>query len=176
MSPARIVRLRPPALAVASRIVQLYPSFVISSAVVIPAIPPPRMTTDFPAPTLASQSPGRGDCIPGDEGGAGGGGGLGAAPGAADDAPQLASEVPMPIAAIVLNIAELPTALPTAVRNSRRRNPVRSDFTPSPALLMTPVLPERILQNSDLYYLFRLTSRLLHYIQYDPEPWTEFPQ
>ena len=64
--------------------------------------------------------------MPGAGGGGGeGGGGLGAAPGAADDDPQLASEVLMPIAAIVLNIAELPTALPTALRNSRRRNSFR---------------------------------------------------
>jgi len=90
--------------------------------------------------------------MPGAGGGGGeGGGGLGAAAGAADDDPQLASEVPMPIAAIVLNIAELPTALPTAVRNSRRRNSFRSMVTPSPVLLAIPVLPEKVLQNSALY-------------------------
>jgi hypothetical protein len=104
------------------------------------------MTTDFPTPTFG-QSPGRGDCKPG----GGGGGGFGAMPGAAEDEPQLASEVPMPIAAIVLNIAELPTALPTAVRNSRRRNAFRSVITPSPILLATPVLPQKVLQNSALY-------------------------
>jgi hypothetical protein len=69
----------------------------------------------------------------------GGGGGLDAAPGAADDDPQLESEVPIPIAAIVLNIAELPTALPTAVRNSRRRMSFRSDVMPSPALSASPI-------------------------------------
>jgi len=93
------------------------------------------------------QSPGRGDCNPG----GGGGGGFGAVPGAAEDEPQLASEVPMPIAAIVLNIAELPTALPTAVRNSRRRNSFRSVVTPSPVLLAIPVLPKKVLQTSALF-------------------------
>jgi hypothetical protein len=67
--------------------------------------------------------------------GVGGSGGFGAVPGAAEDEPQLASEVPMPIATIVLNIAELPTALPTAVRNSRRRNSFRSDAMPPPRLI-----------------------------------------
>jgi len=86
-------------------------------------MPPPRMTTDLPIPMLAGQSPGRGDRMRNIEGG--GGGGLGAAPGAADDDPQLASEVPIPIAAIVLNIAELPTALPD--------------------LLASPVFPETVL-------------------------------
>jgi hypothetical protein len=100
------------------------------------------MTKDLPPPTFG-QSPGRGDCKPG----GGGGGGFGAA----DDDPQLASEVPMPIAAIVLNIAELPTALPTAVRNSRRRNAFRSVVTPSPALLAILILPKKFLQNSALY-------------------------
>jgi hypothetical protein len=104
------------------------------------------MTTDLPTPTFG-QSPGRGDCKPG----GGGGGGFDAVPGAADDDPQLASEVPMPIAAIVLNIAELPTARPTAVRNSRRRNAFRSVVTPSPALLAILVLPKKFLQNSALY-------------------------
>jgi hypothetical protein len=90
--------------------------------------------------------------MPGAGGGGGEGGGeLGAAPGAADDDPQLASEVPIPIAAIVLNIAELPTARPTAVRNSRRCNAFRSVVTPSPALLAIPVLPKKFLQNSALY-------------------------
>jgi hypothetical protein len=56
----------------------------------------------------------------------------------------------MPIAAIVLNIAELPTARPTAVRNSRRRNAFRSVVTPSPALLAILVLPKKFLQNSAL--------------------------
>ncbi len=133
-------------------------------------MPPPRMTTDLPTPTFG-QSPGRGDCKPGGDGG----GGFGAVAGAADDDPQLASEVPMPIAPIVLNIAELPTALPTAVRNSRRRNAFRSVVTPSPVLLAIPVLPKKVLQNRALFWLFRLTSRPFHYSQYDPEPCTEFP-
>ena len=76
------------------------------------------MTTFLPAPTLAGQSPGRGDTgRP-----AGGGGGSGAGGGAdwADDEPHADNEVLMPMAAIVRSIAELPTALPIDVRNSRR--------------------------------------------------------
>ena len=40
------------------------------------------------------------------EGGFGGGFGLPGIPGAADEEPQLASDVPMPIAAIVFNMAQ----------------------------------------------------------------------
>lgn len=76
------------------------------------------MTTVLPAPIFAGQSPGRGDCNCG--GGGGGGGGFGAEAGAADEEPQAESVVPIPIAAMVLSIAELPTALPTAARNWRR--------------------------------------------------------
>jgi len=65
----------------------------------------------------------------------GGAGGFGAIAGAAEDDPQLASDVPIPIAAIVLNIAEPPTALPMAVRNSRRRMSFRSDAMPSPGII-----------------------------------------
>jgi hypothetical protein len=54
------------------------------------------------------------------DGGFGGGFGLPGIPGAADEEPQLASDVPMPIAAIVFNMAELPTARPIDVRKSRR--------------------------------------------------------
>ena len=68
----------------------------------------------MPVPTFAGQSPGRGDGVAAGVFGAPGN------PGAADDEPQLANEVPIPIAAIVLNMAELPTARPTDVRNSRR--------------------------------------------------------
>jgi len=68
-------------------------------------------------------------------GGSGGGGGIGAVPGAAEDDPQLASEVPIPIAAMVRNIAEPPTALPMAVRNSRRRMSFRSDIMPPPGII-----------------------------------------
>lgn len=121
-SPDLIVRLRPPATAVASRIVQLYPSRLISKAAVIPAIPPPKIVTVLPAPALPGQSPGRGDCKPPAGGGGGGGGGGPPPPGAdcAEDDPHAASDVLIPIAAIVRNIAEPPTALPIAVRNSRR--------------------------------------------------------
>lgn len=80
-------------------------------------MPPPRIATVLPAPTLAGQSPGRGEAIR--PGGGGGAGGLIGAPGAADDDPQALNEEPMPIAAIVLSIAELPTARPIEVRNSR---------------------------------------------------------
>ena len=52
-------------------------------------------------------------------GGGEGAGGLLAAPGAADDDPQALSVVPMPIASIVRNIAELPTARPIDVRKAR---------------------------------------------------------
>jgi hypothetical protein len=41
-------------------------------------------------------------------------------PGAADEEPQADNDVPMPIAAIVRNMAELPTARPIEVRKSRR--------------------------------------------------------
>lgn len=97
----------------------------------MPEIPPPSMTTVLPTPTLAGQSPGRGDFVPGGGGGAGGGG-LGEEPGAAEDEPQAESVVPIPIAAIVRSIAELPTALPTAVRNSRRLMSLRSDVILAP--------------------------------------------
>lgn len=83
----------------------------------MPAIPPPRITTDLPAPTLGGQSPGRGDIILGGGGGFGAGG-LGA--GAAEEEPQAATVDAIPIAAIARNIADPPTALPMAVRNSRR--------------------------------------------------------
>ncbi|MDH3988723.1 MAG: hypothetical protein OEV34_06330, partial [Gammaproteobacteria bacterium] len=74
------------------------------------------MTTDFPAPTLPGQSPGLGDGIPP---GCGGAGGAGGAPGAAEDDPQAARDVPIPIAAMVLSIAEPPTARPIDARKSR---------------------------------------------------------
>lgn len=45
-------------------------------------------------------------------------------PGAADDEPQAVSDVPMPIAAIVRSIAELPTARPIDVRKSRLAIPL----------------------------------------------------
>ena len=76
------------------------------------------MTTELPTPTLAGQSPGRGDGIP--PGGGGGGGGGGEPPGAADDEPQAVSVEPIPMAAIVLNIAEPPTARPIDIRKSLR--------------------------------------------------------
>jgi hypothetical protein len=100
-------------------------------------------------PTLAGQSPGRGDCVRGGDGGDGGG--VGAVGGAADDEPQLESEIPIPIAAIVLNIAELPTALPTALRNSRRLMSLRSDVTRSPVSLLALIFPENIFENSFLH-------------------------
>lgn len=85
----------------------------------MPAIPPPRITTDVPAPTFAGQSPGRGDGNePGGGGGAGGAGGAGA-PGAADEEPQPARVEPIPMAAIVFSIAEPPTARPIDARKSR---------------------------------------------------------
>jgi len=83
----------------------------------MPAMPPPRITTVLPAPTFDGQSPGRGEAIR--PGGGGGAGGFIGAPGAADDDPQALSDVPIPIAAIVRSIAELPTARPMEVRNSR---------------------------------------------------------
>lgn len=83
----------------------------------MPAIPPPRITTDLPTPTFAGQSPGRGDTIR--PCGGGGAGGFVGAPGAADEDPQALSDVPMPIAIIVRSIAELPTARPIEVRKSR---------------------------------------------------------
>ena len=76
------------------------------------------MTTDVPAPTLAGQSPGLGDGMP-PGGGAGGGGGGGGDPGAADDDPQPATVLPIPIANMVRNMAEPPTARPTDARKSR---------------------------------------------------------
>lgn len=82
-------------------------------------MPAPRITTDFPAPILGGQSPGRGDIE-----GCDGGGIVGRAGGdAADDEPHAETAVPIPIASIVRNMAEPPTALPTAVRNSRRAIP-----------------------------------------------------
>lgn len=81
-------------------------------------MPPPSITTDLPTPAFPGQSPGRGEG--GLPGGGGGGSGGGGEPGDADDEPQAASEVLIPIAAIVRSIAELPTAFPIAVRNSRR--------------------------------------------------------
>jgi len=89
-------------------------------------MPAPRITTDFPAPMLAGQSPGRGDVSRG----AGGD----AAPGAdaADEEPQAEIEVPIPIAAMARNMAEPPTALPMAARNSRRAIPGCLSDTRSP--------------------------------------------
>ena len=80
-------------------------------------MPAPRMTTDFQAPMSCGQSPGRGDA----DRGTGGDGVPGAE--AADEEPQAEIDVPMPIAAIARNIAEPPTALPMAARNSRRGMP-----------------------------------------------------
>jgi len=70
-------------------------------------------------PTFAGQSPGRGDGRPPGGGGDVGGGG-GGVPGDADDDPQAESVVPIPIATMVLSIAEPPTARPIDARNSRR--------------------------------------------------------
>ena len=84
----------------------------------MPAIPPPRMTTDLPLPTLGIQSPGRGETAP-NGGGGDGAGGVGGVPGAAEDDPQAFNVVPIPIAIIVRSIAELPTARPIEVRKSR---------------------------------------------------------
>jgi hypothetical protein len=50
----------------------------------------------------------------------------------------------MPIATIVRNIAELPTALPMAVKNSRRRMSRRSDIMPSPVFLVIAVARESL--------------------------------
>jgi hypothetical protein len=72
----------------------------------------------YATPALAGQSPGRGDGMA--AGGLGGGFGLPGIAGAADEEPQLASDVPIPIAAIVFNMAELPTARPIDVKKSRR--------------------------------------------------------
>jgi len=69
-----------------------------------------------PAPTLAGQSPGRGD---GSMPGGGGAGGGGAPPGEAEEEPQADNVEPMPMAAIVLSMAEPPTALPIDARKSR---------------------------------------------------------
>lgn len=83
-------------------------------------MPPPRIVTVLPAPTLAGQSPGLGDMsLPGGGGGAGGAGGW-AGPDDAEDEPQAARDVVMPMAAIVRSTAEPPTVRPIAVRNSRR--------------------------------------------------------
>lgn len=82
-------------------------------------MPPPSMTTDLPTPALPGQSPGRGEGgLP--VGGGGGGGGLPPGADCAEEEPHAASDVLMPIAAIVRNIPALPTALPIDVRNSRR--------------------------------------------------------
>lgn len=140
----------------------------------MPAMPPPRITTDLPAPTLPGQSPGRGDCIPGGGGGGGGAGGFGAAAGAAEDDPQAASEVPIPIAAIVRSIAELPTALPIAVRNSRRLMSLRSDVMPLPYSRQSP-FPENILQNSILLLKIRFAARSWPVRVFDSGSWSEFP-
>lgn len=93
------------------------------------------MTTDLPIPTFAGQSPGRGELLVG--AGLGGGGfGLPVVPPAAEEELQLASEVLMPMAAIILNIAELPAALPIDVRKSRRAMRVRLEIIwSSPDLL-----------------------------------------
>ena len=82
-------------------------------------------------------------------GGGGGDGGLGDEPGAAEDDPHALSEVPIPIAAIVRNIAELPTALPTAVRNSRRFMSFASDAMPPPVLSALYFLPKISYQSAD---------------------------
>jgi hypothetical protein len=78
----------------------------------MPAMPAPRISTDFPAPAFAGQSPGRGDGTAG--------GGAGAAPEDALEEPQPAATVPSPIAAIVLSIAAPPAARPMPARKSRR--------------------------------------------------------
>ena len=75
---------------------------------------------------FAGQSPGRGDV----NRGAGGDGAPGAD--AADEEPQAEIEVPIPIAAMARNIAEPPTALPMAARNSRRAIPPCLSDTRSP--------------------------------------------
>lgn len=80
-------------------------------------MPAPRITTDFPTPIFGGQSAGRGESGRG----AGGDGAAGAE--AADEEPQAEIEVPIPIAAIARNMAEPPTALPMAARNSRRAMP-----------------------------------------------------
>ena len=66
---------------------------------------------------FAGQSPGLGDVSLG----AGGDGPSGAD--AADEEPQADMELAIPIAAIARNMAEPPTALPMAARNSRRAIP-----------------------------------------------------
>lgn len=86
------------------------------------------MTTDVPLPTVAGQSPGRGDAKrPG--GGAGAGGGSGRED-AADEEPQAFNVVPIPSAAIVRSIAEPPTARPTEARKSRLAIRSGPDFIP----------------------------------------------
>jgi hypothetical protein len=72
------------------------------------------MTTDFPAPAFAGQSPGRGD-------GAGGrGGGGDGAPEEALDEPHPGATTARPIAAIVRSSAAPPATRPIPFRNSRR--------------------------------------------------------
>ncbi|MED5460981.1 MAG: hypothetical protein VYC03_00080, partial [Pseudomonadota bacterium] len=88
-------------------------------AVVIPAIPPPRITTDVPAPTFAGQSPGRGEGSPPGGGGGAGGGGAGDAEEDAEEEPHADSVVLIPKAAMICNMADPPTALPIDARKSR---------------------------------------------------------
>jgi hypothetical protein len=95
------------------------------------------MVTERPLPTLAGQSPGRGEINA--EGGGGGAGGLATTPGAADDDPQLVVAAPRPIAIIVLSIAELPAARPIAVRKSRLAR--RFLFTAIAMLFGKPIRP-----------------------------------
>src|ERR687897_767405 len=80
----------------------------------MPAIPAPRMMTDFPTPAFAGQSPGRGD------GTAGRGVGVPGASEEALDEPHPGTAATSPIAAIVLSIAALPAARPMPFRKSRR--------------------------------------------------------
>ena len=77
-------------------------------------MPAPRIVTVLPLPTFGGQSSGLGEsdrC---------GGGGRGDDGGAADEDPQAENVDPILIAAITRSIAEPPTALPIALRNSRR--------------------------------------------------------
>ena len=78
-------------------------------------MPAPRITTDLPLPTFGGQSSGRGESGRG----AGGGGGGDVEVDAADEEPQPAAVVLIPMASIARSMAELPTALPIAARNSR---------------------------------------------------------
>ena len=103
----------------------------------MPAMPPPRIATVVPTPTLAGQSPGRGDCS--DDGGGGETGGL---PGAADDDPQPGNAVEIPSAVITRSIADAPTDLPIVARNSRRAIDVLAIRLPPDALT------RRLLRNS----------------------------